>query len=71
MKDNLKIFDMVALLKELPDKRLHKGQVGTIVEKWDTKVFEVEFCNTKGETLALAKIDEKDILLLHYPLIAA
>jgi len=71
MKDNIKILDVVALLKEVPDKRLQKGQVGTIVEKWDTKVFEVEFCNTKGETLALAQIDEKDLLLLHYQLIAA
>jgi uncharacterized protein YceH (UPF0502 family) len=71
MKNNLKVLDVVALLRDLPEKKLVKGQVGTIVEKWDTRVFEVEFCNTKGETLALEQIDEKDLLLLHYQLIAA
>jgi hypothetical protein len=71
MKNDLKVLDIVALLRDIPEKKLVKGQVGTIVEKWDTKVFEVEFCNTKGETLALAQIDEKDLLLLHYQLIAA
>ena len=71
MKENLKILDVVALLKDMPEKKLLKGQVGTIVEKWDTNVFEVEFSNTKGETLALAQIDEIDLLQLHYQLKAA
>jgi hypothetical protein len=71
MKYNLKTLDVVALLRDIPEKKLVKGQVGTIVEEWDTGVFEVEFCNLKGETLALAQINGNDLLLLHYQLIAA
>lgn len=71
MKNNLKTLDVVALLRDIPEKKLIKGQVGTIVEKWDNGVYEVEFCNTKGETLALAQIGADDLLLLHYQLIAA
>jgi len=71
MKDNLKILDVVALLKDVPDKKLVKGQVGTIVETWDKGVFEVEFCNPKGETIALLEVSGDDLLLLHYHLEAA
>jgi len=53
-------------LKDISEKNLVKGQVGTIIEKWKDHVFEVEFCNANGETLALAEIDEADLLLLHY-----
>ncbi|MCW3125670.1 MAG: hypothetical protein JWO03_1328 [Bacteroidetes bacterium] len=71
MRSNLKILDVVALLRDIPEQNLVKGQVGTIVEIWDAGVFEVEFSNTNGETLALAQINEKDLLLLHYQLKAA
>ena len=71
MNNTLKVLDVVAILRDIPEKKLVKGQVGTIVEKWDNNVFEVEFCNTKGETLSLAQIGDRDLLLLHYQLIAA
>ena len=70
MNNTLKVLDVVAILRDIPEKKLVKGQVGTIVEKWDNNVFEVEFCNTKGETLALAQIGDRDLLLLHYQIIA-
>lgn len=59
-----KLLDVIALLKDLPGKNLRKGQVGTIVEMYDNKNFEVEFCNKKGETIALLRLNTKDVLLL-------
>ena len=63
-----KLLDVIALLKDLPGKNLRKGQVGTIVEMYDNKNFEVEFCNKKGETIALLRLNTKDVLLLRYEL---
>lgn len=46
------LLDVIALLKDLPGKNLRKGQLGTIIEMQNNKIFEVEFCNKKGETIA-------------------
>lgn len=32
MKDAMNILDVVALIDGLPERGLHKGQVGTVVE---------------------------------------
>jgi len=66
MNNKLKILDVVALLKNIPEKKLIIGQVGTIVEVLSEKVFEVEFISNIGETTALAAVDSEDLLLLHY-----
>lgn len=68
MNNKLKILDVVALLKNIPGKNLLMGQVGTIVEELTGNVFEVEFANNKGETIAMASINANDLLLLHYEL---
>ena len=69
MNIKLKLFDVIALLKER--NNLVIGQVGTIVEILDEENFEVEFTNTKGETIATVPVNSKDLLLLHYELEAA
>lgn len=46
------LYDVVALLEDLPDDRLKRGQVGTIVEEWQPGVYEVEFADTEGITYA-------------------
>jgi hypothetical protein len=63
---SFKIFDVVALLRDLPEKKLVRGQVGTIVELLDENVFEVEFINKKGETLSLETLKDSDLFLLHF-----
>jgi Domain of unknown function (DUF4926) len=69
MKSLPTVLDVVALLKDLPDKNLSKGQVGTIVEQLDENVFEVEFIdNQTGATIALETIQSKDLILLHFQL---
>ena len=62
----IKVLDVVALLHDQPDKKILKGQVGTIVEQLDENVFEVEFVNTKGETIALEEIHADNLFLLHF-----
>jgi hypothetical protein len=41
----MKLLDVVALTEEMPEKRLRRGQVGTIVEVLAHGVFEVEFAD--------------------------
>jgi hypothetical protein len=62
----MKLLDVVALLENIPNSGLCKGQVGTIVEVYEPDVFEVEFCDLKGRTYALKTLTENDLLLLHY-----
>ncbi|MFI5144251.1 MAG: DUF4926 domain-containing protein [Ignavibacteria bacterium] len=64
----IKILDVVALLKEVPEKHLSEGQVGTIVEDLGKNFYEVEFIDDNGETVALEGISAKYLLLLHYEL---
>ncbi|MDZ7694431.1 MAG: DUF4926 domain-containing protein [Balneolaceae bacterium] len=59
-------LDTVALLKKIPEKGLDKGQVGTIVEQLDENIFEVEFTNSKGETLITLPLSSSDLMLLHF-----
>ncbi len=71
MNEQIKLLDVVALLVNIPSKKLSKGQVGTIVEILDNNIFEVEFCNRLGETLFTCAISKEQLLLLHYDLKAA
>ena len=48
----MKLLDVVALLQDLPDLGLIRGQVGTIVELYEPDVFEVEFIDSTGHTYA-------------------
>jgi len=61
-----KLLDVVALLEDLPELNLYKGQVGTIVEEYEPGVFEVEFIDSNGRTYALETLNNQQILLLHH-----
>jgi hypothetical protein len=62
----MKLLDVVALLENIPNSGLYKGQVGTIVDIYEPDVFEVEFCDLKGKTYALKTLTANELLLLHY-----
>ncbi|MFI3189950.1 DUF4926 domain-containing protein [Crenothrix sp. D3] len=62
----MKLLDAVALLETIPNSGLYKGQVGTIVEVYEPDVFEVEFCDIKGQTYALKTLTADKLLLLHH-----
>ena len=68
----LKLLDVVALLVDKPEEKLVTGQVGTVVELLAPDVYEVEFLDSKGRTIAVAELKRADLLLLqHEPVMAA
>lgn len=72
MNDTPKLIDVVALLEDIPDHGLRRGQVGTIVEELAPDVFEVEFSDDNGRTYALLALRVDQLIVLHYePALAA
>lgn len=65
----MKLFDTVALVEDLLKLKLYRGQVGIIVEEYEPGVFEVEFCNLKGQTYALETLQASQLMLLKHELI--
>jgi len=62
----MKLFDVVALTEDLPERHLQRGQVGTIVEMLAAGVFEVEFADMEGRTYASLALPEHKLMVLHY-----
>jgi len=67
----VKLLDTVALLKDLPEYGLVKGQIGVAVEELAPKVFEVAFANIQGETLAMLPLQTEFLMVLYYDSVAA
>lgn len=65
----MKSLDVVALLKDLPQLNLYRGQVGTIVEEYEPGVFEVEFSDTTGRAYAIETLEENQLMVLHHEII--
>lgn len=59
------LLDAVALLSDLPEHNLMRGQVGTVVELLDG-AYEVEFCDDEGRTYAELALEAQDLLVLHH-----
>jgi len=69
MPNHLELLDEVALVDDMPDRRLYRGQVGTIVEALAPGIYEVEFSDNEGRTYAtLALRDGQLMQLRHHPL---
>lgn len=66
MNKEIRLLDVVALVEDLPDRRLVQGQVGTVVEELGPGVFEVEFSDNSGRTYAIGAIEAKSLIVLHY-----
>lgn len=66
MKEAIRELDVVALVRDRPERKLVAGQVGTVVEVLDTDVFEVEFSDDQGRTYAMAPLNAEDLIVLHY-----
>src|SRR5437867_2750662 len=62
----VKLHDVVALLNDQPAHRLVAGQVGTVVEVHAPGVFEVEFLDAEGRTVALAEFPREQLLVLKH-----
>ncbi len=66
MNEGVDILDVVALTEDLPDRGLHRGQVGTVVEVLEPGVFEVEFSDEEGRAYAFVALRAHQLLVLHY-----
>jgi hypothetical protein len=62
----LELFSVVALLRDIPDQGLVRGQVGTIVEELAPQVYLVDFCDDEGHSYAIATLRSDDLIRLHH-----
>ena len=62
----LELLSEVAVLHDLPEQGLIRGQVGTIVELLSPSVVEVEFNDDEGRTYAMAALRSEELVRLHH-----
>lgn len=67
----MKLLEVVAFTDDRPEKRVRRGQVGTIVESLAAGAFEVEFCDLEGRTFAMIALPETQLMVLHHEPAAA
>jgi Domain of unknown function (DUF4926) len=65
MNEHVELLDVVALVEELPEQRLVRGQVGTVLDVLSPGVFEVEFSDDRGQTYAMLPLAAEQLIVLH------
>ena len=67
IKNQFNLLDVVALIMDLPEHNLLRGQVGTIVELLaDDAAFKVEFSNRNEQTYQSISLRPEQIMVLHF-----
>ncbi len=66
MAQDIQLLDVVALLEDLPEEQLRRGQVGTVVELLAPNVFLVEFSDNNGRTYAMLELRTEQLMRLYY-----
>jgi Domain of unknown function (DUF4926) len=64
--DEIKLLDVVALLEDLSEQDLRRGEVGTVVERWTDDVFEIEFSDDTGNAYAFAAVPAEKLMKLYF-----
>lgn len=64
-KKKIQVLDTVALLEDMPERKLKRGEVGTVVEILAPDVYEVEFCDDEGATYAMFALRAEQLVVLH------
>ncbi|MBI4178702.1 DUF4926 domain-containing protein [bacterium] len=67
--ESIKPFAVVALLEDVPERGLRRGQVGTVVEPLARGVFEVEFSDNQGRTYATLALRREQLIVLHHDMV--
>lgn len=62
----MELLAVVAVLRDIPEHHLVRGQVGTIVEQLAPDVHLVEFSDEDGRTYALAELKSEGLIRLHH-----
>jgi len=63
---DIEMLAVVALLQDVPELGLVRGQVGTVVEDLAPGVYEVEFCDDNGRTYAMGSLKAEQLIRLHH-----
>lgn len=63
---SLELLSEVALLRDLPEHGLVRGQVGTVVEMLSPEAAEVEFVDDEGRTYATVALQSDELIRLHH-----
>ncbi len=66
MNSEIHTLDVVALTEDIPDHDLRRGQVGTVVQRLISDMFEVEFVDNEGRTYATLPLKSTQLLVLYY-----
>jgi len=64
--NTIQLLDVVALIQDLPERGLRRGQVGTVVEELAPDVFEIEFSDNNGRTYATLALTTAQLMQLYY-----
>ena len=66
MKDEIKILDPVAVIEDIPDHGIRRGEVGTVVDEWKDGAYEVEFADETGQAYLFVAITADKLMPLYY-----
>ena len=59
---DIEMLSAVALLQDVPERSLVRGQVGTVLEDSAPGVYEVEFCDNDGRTNAMVSLQADQLM---------
>jgi len=62
----MEMLSVVAVLQDVPEKGLSRGQVGTVVECLAPGVYEVEFSDDSGRTYASLALPADQLMRLRH-----
>jgi len=62
----IELLSVVALVDDIIDRGLVRGQVGTVVEDLAPGVYEVEFIDDSGRTYASLPLRAEQLMRLHH-----
>ena len=66
MGSKISLLQTVALLEDMPEHSLTRGQVGTVVEDLAPDVYEVEFSDNDGRTYAMLALRGDQLIELRF-----
>lgn len=64
--NEIKILDVVAVMEDIPEHGLRRGEVGTVVERWKDGAYEVEFSDDTGEAYAFVALRSDQLMPLYH-----
>lgn len=62
----LNLLDVVVLTEDVPEEKLRRGALGTVVEEFGGDSFLVEFADPQGVTYAMPILTAHQLLKVHY-----